>query len=217
MNIFNFKKETKIAPNGEILHRVIAHRDIRNGTIKKGDKGGWIGKNAKFFDDAWIADGAMVYGNARMFGNSLIDRNASLYDNAKISGYAYVSDGASVHGNSIVTDNCRIYGNAEIFQFAHILGSVRIYGNAKVYGTARVYGNSIIHGGDNVNKLEGIINIIITGGHSITITSKYVYIDNIQFERKYLTENQLKIALNKVKKAFKIYKNLIDNAILLVK
>lgn len=48
--------ETKIAPNGETMHRIRATKDMPHHWVRAGDVGGWIGEEIAFLDGAWIAD-----------------------------------------------------------------------------------------------------------------------------------------------------------------
>lgn len=198
---YELTSETKLAPNGETLYRIQAINDIPIQNIKKGDLGGWIGKNAKLLDNAWIIINAQVYGDAQVFGN------------AWVSGDAQVSGNARVSGNSLVCGNARVSGDAWVYDNAQVYGSARVYGNARVYGDAQVFGDDII---DNV---DSIVNIIIPTKYSITITKKYVYIGCKQFTREEMKKSQLKYALENrfTEEEYRMYKKLIRVGMLTVK
>lgn len=62
--------------NGVKLFRVQATKSF--GTIKKGEKGGFIEKEANLSHDgnAWVSGNAVVSGNARVYGNALVSGDA---------------------------------------------------------------------------------------------------------------------------------------------
>ena len=62
---YELTSETKEA-HGATLYRIRAVRNF--GTVKAGDLGGWIEKEANLSksDNAWVCDNAEVYGDARV-------------------------------------------------------------------------------------------------------------------------------------------------------
>ena len=102
---------------GKTLFRIEAVADF--GSIKKGDKGGFIEKEENL---------AQVSGNAWVYGDVCVYGDACVYGNAQVSGNARVYGDACVYGDAQVSGNVCVYGNA------------RVYGNAQVSGDARVYG-----------------------------------------------------------------------------
>lgn len=73
---------------GITLHRIEALRDF--GGVKKGDKGGFVEKEANLSQDgnAWVGGNAEVYGDARVFGNARVSGDAWVYGNALVCGDA---------------------------------------------------------------------------------------------------------------------------------
>ena len=94
--------EESIKFNSKTLYRIESLRDF--GTIKKGDKGGFIEseRNLSHEGHAWVSDNAKVFGKAQV------------YDDAKIFGDAKVYDNAEVYEDGGVLDNAEVYGNAHI-------------------------------------------------------------------------------------------------------
>ena len=86
---FKLTDETKINFLGVKLFRIQA--TVSFGSVKEGDKGGWVSSekldngNARVSDDAWVSDDAEVFGNARVYGNAWVS------DDARVSGNAWVS------------------------------------------------------------------------------------------------------------------------------
>ena len=116
--------QTNTAPNGSVLYRIRALRDLPRHGVKAGDLGGYVEGTHNLSGDAWVADHAWVSGNARVYGN------ARVADNAR------VSDRGQVFGDA------RVYGNARVADFVDVCGNSRVYGNADVCGNAQVCGDA---------------------------------------------------------------------------
>ena len=98
---------------GKTLYRIEALRDF--GIIKKGELGGYIGKEEN------LSHGdAVVCGNAQVYGD------------------------AKVCGKAVVWDNAQVCGNAVVCGDAVVCGTAQVYGDAKVYGDAVICGDAVI-------------------------------------------------------------------------
>ena len=130
MNLkFKLTDETKINFLGKKLFRIEATADF--GSVKKGDKGGWVESER------------LSNGNARVFGNAWVSGDAEVSGDAWVSGDAEVSGNARVFGDAEVSGNARVFGNAWVFGNAEVSGNARVFGNAEVSGNARVFGNAL--------------------------------------------------------------------------
>ena len=94
---YKLTKESKVE-FGVKLYRIEALENNERYGVDKGDKGGWIEKEANLSQD----DNAWVYGDARVFGNALVYGDARVYDNAWVYGNARVYDNARVFGDALV-------------------------------------------------------------------------------------------------------------------
>ncbi len=84
---------------GRTLHRIVALRDF--GSVKKGDKGGWIEKedNLSHEGNCWVYGYAKVYDNAEVCDEAVVYGYAKVYDNVKVCGNAKVCGCAEITGN----------------------------------------------------------------------------------------------------------------------
>ena len=82
--------EESIKFNGKTLYRIESLRDF--GTIKKGDKGGFIEseRNLSHEGHAWVSDNAKVFGNARVYGDAGITDDARVSGDAEVYGHAHI-------------------------------------------------------------------------------------------------------------------------------
>ena len=111
---------------GKILHRIIALKDF--GTVKKGDKGGFVEKES----------------NLSQEGNCWLYDNAKAFDNATISDYVELHDDCEVYGNSRLKGICFIYRNVSISGNSSISGNyISIYDNVTIV-SSNVYGRIVI-------------------------------------------------------------------------
>lgn len=93
---FKLTTETKVWI-GRTLYRIEALIDF--GTVKAGEKGGFIEKEEnldKVSGNAWVSGDAQVYGDARVSGD------AQVYGNAWVSGDAWVYGDAQVSPINII-------------------------------------------------------------------------------------------------------------------
>ena len=158
---FNLTNES-ITYNGHTLYRIEAIRDF--GSIKKGDKGGfvekefnlsqfgecWVGYEAKVYENGFVCHNSQVFGNANVFGNAKIGDEVRIFGNSKIFG------DTKIEGNAQICDDVLIYDNAQISGNVYICGKVRVYGNAKIYGhtniddCVEVCGDAVLYGSYNL-------------------------------------------------------------------
>ena len=118
---------------GKPLHRIVALRDF--GSVKKGDKGGWIEKeeNLSHEGNCWVYDEARVSGNAKVCDNAKIYDDVIVYNNARVCNNAKIYDHVISCGNSYVYGNAAIYGKITISGSTEISGFVEVVGEAKIY------------------------------------------------------------------------------------
>ena len=88
---------------GITLFRIEATADF--GDVEKGDKGGFIEKEANLSQDgeAWVYSEAQACGNARVFGNARVYGNAWISENARVFGEAQACGNAWISGNARVS------------------------------------------------------------------------------------------------------------------
>lgn len=110
---YELTSETKEA-HGATLYRIRAVRNF--GTVKAGDLGGWIEKEANLSksDNAWVCDNAEVYGDA------MVCNNAVVYDNAEVYGDAAVCGNAEAYGNVRVCGIAQVSDIEQIFWISNI-------------------------------------------------------------------------------------------------
>ena len=126
--------EESIKFNGKTLYRIESLRDF--GTIKKGDKGGFIEseRNLSHEGHAWVSDNAKVFGNACVSGKSKVYGEAKVWGFAKISGNSEVYGNANVSGYACVSGKCNVYDNAIVCGDADVCGYALICGDACIKG-----------------------------------------------------------------------------------
>ena len=132
MKKYELTDETKFFC-GKPLHRIVALRDF--GSVKKGDKGGWIEKeeNLSHEGNCWVYDEARVSGNAKVCDNAKIYDYVIVYNNARVCNNAKIFDHVISGGNSYVYGNAVIYGKITISGSTEISGFVEVVGEAKIY------------------------------------------------------------------------------------
>ena len=126
--------------NGRTLYQIQALIDIPKYSIKAGDLGGYIEKEANLSQDnnAWVYGIARMSGNAQVSGGAWVSGNAQVYGNARVYGDAQVSGDALIYGDAQVYGDARVYGDAQVYGGAKVYGYAQVYGNALVYGNAQV-------------------------------------------------------------------------------
>jgi len=70
---YKLTKESKVE-FGVKLYRIEALENNERYGVDKGDKGGWIEKEANLsqYGDAWVSGNALVYGDARVYDNAWV-------------------------------------------------------------------------------------------------------------------------------------------------
>ena len=176
---YELTSETKEA-HGATLYRIRAVRNF--GTVKAGDLGGWIEKEANLSksDNAWVCDNAEVYGDARVYGNAMVCDNAEVYGNAEVYDDAMVCNNARVYGNAEVYGNARVYGNVEVCGNARVCDNAEVYGDALVCNNAVVYDNAEVYGDAAVcGNAEAYGNARVCGIAQVSDIEQIFWISNI--------------------------------------
>lgn len=149
--------------DGEVVYRIQATEDIPSRMVKRGDIGGWVGKNATLEDNAWVADEAIVSGEAILKDNAYVrdqawvGGKACLVDNAKVSDQAVIVDEAMVTGMGKIQQNAMLIENAVVGTESIIRGNVVVGANTMIIGSTLCMGemflseqglieNEVIHG-----------------------------------------------------------------------
>ena len=143
---------------GKTLYRIEALRDF--GIIKKGELGGYIGKEENLIHDgnAQVCGDAVVYGKAEVCGDAEVYGKAQVYGDAVVCGDAVVygkaevCGKAQVYGDAVVCGDAVVYGKAEVCGKAEVYGNAEVCGDAVVCGDAKVYGNAVIYGDAVITK-----------------------------------------------------------------
>ena len=135
MSYYEFTGETTTAPNGAVLQRIRATKDLPKHGVSVGDVGGWIESESNLSGNAWVFGDAWVSGNAQVFGN------ARVFGDAQVSGNAWVFGDAQVFGDA------RVFGDAWVFEQQDII-TVTPVGSESVTATAfRIKGGHVLHVG----------------------------------------------------------------------
>ena len=90
MSYYEFTGETTTAPNGAVLQRIRATKDLPKHGVSVGDVGGWIESESNLSGNAWVFGDAWVSGNAQVFGNARVFGDAQVFGNAWVFGDAWV-------------------------------------------------------------------------------------------------------------------------------
>ena len=101
--------QTTVAPDGSVLYRIRALRDLPHHGVRAGDLGGYVAGTHNLSGNGWVSDRGQVYGNGQVTGN------ARVYGNALVFGYA------DVCGNALVFGNADVYGDADVSRRDHVL------------------------------------------------------------------------------------------------
>ena len=138
--------EESIKFNGKTLYRIESLIDF--GTIKKGDRGGFIEseRNLSHEGHAWVSDNAKVFGNAIVYGDAGITDDARVSGDAEVFGHAWIHDNASVYGYAKVYGNAEVYEDGGVFDNAKVSGNAIVCGNTFVKNNARVFDNAKVSG-----------------------------------------------------------------------
>ena len=112
--------------NGIKLHRIEALESF--GDVRKGDKGGWIEKEANLSQggNAWVTGDARVTGDAWVFRNARVDGHAWVTGDAVVSGHAWVTGNAWVTGDAVVSGHAWVTGNAWVTGDARIDKKIKL-------------------------------------------------------------------------------------------
>jgi len=186
MKKFKLTSEFIVNVFGVKLFRIEAIVDF--GTIKKGEKGGFVEKEANIYGDAWVSGNAQVYGdavvsgdawvsgNAQVYGDAVVSGNARVYGNAQVSGGSWVYVDAVVSGNAQVYGDAWVSGNAQVYGDAVVSGNARVSGNAHVYGNAQVSGNAQVYGDAWVSRMVFTLNFV----YNLSLTDNHISFGCVQ-------------------------------------
>ena len=123
---------------GKTLYRIEALRDF--GIIKKGELGGYIGKEENLsHGKAVICGDAQVWGNAKVCGKAQVCGNAQVWGNAKVWGKAQVCGDAQVYGDARVCGDAEVCGNAEVCGDAVITKTSDYYVGKNTWSSGRYF------------------------------------------------------------------------------
>ena len=86
---FKLTDEYKINSMGVKVFRIEATASW--GSIKKGDKGGFVEKESNISGDAWVYGDAEVFGDAEVYGDARVSGDAWVFGDARVFGDAWVS------------------------------------------------------------------------------------------------------------------------------
>lgn len=145
------KDQYKIAPNNQVVYRILYSDGKLGGFLEKEDNLD-IQHGARVWNEAMVYDNAEVYGNATIQDDAEVFEGAHVYDNAhvlgrsRIYGAAHVFDGAKIVGNAQIRDYARIMNNAVVADKAKISDSSEIRQSAYISDNASVTGFSVISG-----------------------------------------------------------------------
>lgn len=111
---YKFTDEQIITPDGDVLNRIEALRDISRWNVRAGDKGGFLDMefNLNQEDDSWVGQKAMIRGvNSYVEGNILISGNA-IVQNSRIRSDGVISGNVQVLYSNLSVDNLQLYNDA---------------------------------------------------------------------------------------------------------
>lgn len=169
------------------LHQIEALIDF--GDVKKGDKGGWVGREINLSQDGecWL------YGDAIAMENAFVGDNAKLYDkavirgmaralgcakakdNAVIGNFSTIRDWSQVTdngrtcnnsilmGKSVVRDNAQITGDAIVKDRCTISGNSSVGGKTVLWGQTNIGGSTLIKGDCIIGDRDYVTTIMLTG------------------------------------------------------
>ena len=120
---YELTNDAKMIPNGAIVYRIRALRDIPEIGIRARDYGGWVQSDRNLSQEGacWIGEDAIVYGEAQVYGN------AQVYGCARVYGHAQVFGCARVYGNALIYERAKIYGDAMAYGKLMCFDDVHIY------------------------------------------------------------------------------------------
>lgn len=159
MKKYEFTNDVRFMPNGVVLRRIRAVRDIGPSPswrhVRAGALGGYIHseENLSHEGDCWVDEGSMVYEDASVKEDAIVRGEAVVRGEAIISGravvtnFAYVLENARVCDSASITGHSIIYGRGYVGGKAWISDSVCIDGEACVMGDVGIRGHAYIKKG----------------------------------------------------------------------
>ena len=91
--------QTTVAPDGSVLYRIRALRDLPHHGVRAGDLGGYVAGTHNLSDNGWVSDRGQVYGNGQVTGNGRVSDRGQVTGNGWVSDCGQVSDRGQVYGN----------------------------------------------------------------------------------------------------------------------
>lgn len=168
---WEFVPEDTIFHTGLKLTRIRALVDYPNGHAKAGELGGYIEKSENLLDWGWVGDNAKVYDDARVSVDGLVYGNGQVYDNARVFRDGLVYDNARVYGDASVHDNGRVYGNARVYDRGRIRDSGRVFHLSEVCGDGVVSNYACIASNGYVSDAKDVIIFNNVGTENETLTA----------------------------------------------
>lgn len=147
---FILRHDMSIDLQGRTLYRIEALQDLDIHSVKKGDFGGYVEKEANLGENAWVFGNAKVFGEAEVYGYAVVGGDAEVYGDAKVFGAAKVFGNAMVYGNAKLYGNAEVYGSAQVYGNSRVFDVAEVFDNTDVYGNARVFGGSLVYGAAQV-------------------------------------------------------------------
>ncbi len=133
------QNDTKKLPDGKILYRIRALRDVCN-DITKGTIGCYIEKEENLSHEGFC----WVYGNAQVYDNASVRNYASVSDNATVNCNAIIKDEAMISDSAFVTGNAVVDRNAFVGGWGCVYDDTKITDHAIVCDYAKISGDAIL-------------------------------------------------------------------------
>lgn len=174
---WEFVTEDTLFFEGRTLIRIRALVDYPNGRVKAGELGGYIEKPENLGDWGWVGDNAKVFDDGRVCNDGLVRDNARVYDRGQVSGSGYVCGEGLVRGNGrvygegLVCDDAKVFDNGQVYGDGMVCGSGQVYGEGKVSGRGIVSGYACVSGYGYVEDNDDIIVFDNVGSEKSSLTA----------------------------------------------
>ncbi|MDO5099271.1 MAG: hypothetical protein Q4D85_11050 [Corynebacterium sp.] len=139
---FRLTGETKTLPDGTVVYRIEATRDLPFFNVSKGDKGGWVPSThnsqgiPRLSENSWLGDEAMLLDEA------ILTCEGRATGNACVKGNAVVKEEGWVERDVTLTDNTEVIGGF-------------------VTGTGTIAGSSTVRGGVEIELVGPLTDVRI--------------------------------------------------------
>lgn len=106
MSYYEFTGETTTAPNGAVLQRIRATKDLPKHGVSVGDVGGWIESESNLSGDAQVFGNARVFGDAQVYGNAWVFEQQDIITVTPVGSESVTATAFRIKGGHVLHVGC---------------------------------------------------------------------------------------------------------------